>query len=216
MKRQDYYFDKITDLISKPWFAVIWFGIAILSYFFADKPIAVFMEQHYEATPLLFIAHLVTNFGITSYYIIFFGFSLLFAKIFWKNKNAMKIIWFFFLVILVSGVTCDIIKIILSRARPTEWFHHQLYGFYFFNFKTSNMWSFPSGHATVITSIMVSASLLWKRFWPIFMLIILLVSFSRLVLTAHYLSDIMAGMYLGAIISITIYRIMYTYERETN
>jgi membrane-associated phospholipid phosphatase len=204
------------NYIRNPWFAAMWIGLAVLSYFFADKPIAIFMNQHYDSSFLVPIAQVITHFGIAGYYIIFFLLAFLLTKIVWKKPEIAKITLFFLLIILISGLICDVLKMIMARARPTEWFDHHIYGFYFFNFETSKMWSFPSGHATTIATVMTGASFLWRRFWPIFMLIVLLVAISRLILVAHYLSDVMIGMYLGAIISICIYRIMYAYERKTN
>lgn len=201
--------------VTKPWFALLWIGLAVLSYFFADKPIAIFMHQLSHVSLLWSIAQEITYFGVAGYYIVFFLLAFLLTKFIWKDPELAKIALFFLLVILISGLVCDILKVVLARARPTEWFQHHLYGFYFFNFKTAKMWSFPSGHATIIASLMISASLLWRRFWPVFMLIMLLVAISRLILVAHFLSDVMLGMYLGAIISICIYRIMYGYERKT-
>ena len=203
------YFDKFIKLITNPLFALIWIALAIVSYFFADKTIALFMHQLHNPI-LLNSAQLITSLGVATYYIIFSLLIFLTTKFIWKKPKIASKSLFIFLAIVVPGITCDIIKFIVSRARPTELFHHNLYGFYFFHFKY-NMWSFPSGHATVIAGLMMAASILWPRIWPGFLLVMLLVAASRVVITAHYVSDVMIGLYLGTIMTIYIYHILHNW-----
>jgi len=199
-------FNKFVQLITNPIFTIIWIILAILSYFFADKAIAVFIYQLNNPL-LLHSGQLITHFGVATYYIIFSLLVFFITKFIWKKPKIATIALFLLLAVVISGITCDIIKFIVSRARPIELFQHNLYGFYFFHFKY-NMWSFPSGHATVIASLMMGLSLLWPKFWPGFMLIMLIVGLSRVVITAHFLSDVMMGWYLGTVMTIYIYRIL--------
>lgn len=216
-------FNKFVRLITNPIFAIMWIILAILSYFFADKAIAVFIHQLNNPL-LLHSGQLITHFGVATYYIIFSLLVFFITKFICKKPKIAAIALFLLLAVVISGITCDIIKFIVSRARPIELFQHNLYGFYFFHFKY-NMWSFPSGHATIIASLMMALSLLWPRFWPGFMLIMSIVGLSRVVITAHFLSDVMMGWYLGIVMTIYIYRILQhkdlmlydsAYEDKTN
>ena len=57
--------------------------------------------------------------------------------------------------------------------------------------------SFPSGHATTICSLALALSLLYPRLRWIWIVIALLVSMSRVVIGAHYVSDVIMGAYVG-------------------
>lgn len=208
------HFNRLAKLIANPKFAVIWLGLVTLSFLSFDKDIAVF-TQHLQNPIIIQIATVVSQFGISTYYFIFFVVIFLGGKFIPKtfrspitfenkikgeHKSAItQLALFFLLSLLFSGITCDLLKIILSRARPELLFSSNLYGFYFFHFR-ANMWSFPSGHSTTIASLAFAAILKWPRWWLAFILIMLLVGLSRIVLNAHYLSDVMAGWYLGAMI----------------
>ena len=199
-------FNKFVQLITNPIFAIFWIILAMLSYFFADKSIANFIHQ--LNNPLLsHSGQLITHFGVATYYVPLSLLVFFITKFIWQKPKIAAITLFLLLAIAIPGITCDIIKFIVSRARPIELFHHHVYGFYFFHLKY-DFNSFPSGHATCIASLMMALSLLWPRLWPGFMLIMVAVGLSRVVITAHFLSDVMMGWYLGAIMTIYIHRIL--------
>lgn len=69
--------------------------------------------------------------------------------------------------------------------------------------------SFPSGHTM---SSVVAASILTmidKRFGYVAIPLAVLIAFSRLYLYVHFLTDILGGIFIGAIISIVIYYIFF-------
>jgi membrane-associated phospholipid phosphatase len=186
--------------LKSPCFLVIWLALAILSYVFLDKKIAVFVASH-SSHALYVASDVLAEFGRSTYYLIGFALLFLISQIFIKNKRVAHVSLFFLLAIIVSGLSCDILKIVFGRARPTVFLQQHLYGFYFFQWH-SNMWSFPSGHATTIASLAMVLSLLYPRFWLGFFAFATVVASSRIIVGAHFLSDVMLGMYLGAIIVI--------------
>lgn len=188
--------------ISNPLFGLFWLGFAALSYFYFDKPLAFFMYQMSNPVTLR-IAVVISFLGVTANYLIIATIVSFVAKKRWQNPMIAEKAAYIFYSVGLSGLVCFVIKILLGRARPYEWGFNHLYGFYFFKL-SPHMWSFPSGHATTIASAMIAASILWPRIEKIALLIMLLVAVSRLVIDAHYLSDVMCGLYLGCMTAILL------------
>lgn len=93
-----------------------------------------------------------------------------------------------------SATTTFILKILFFRTRPEV-------GFYI---ETGS--SFPSGHATVAAALfgsfllinLMSQNFLFKKtFISLSALMIILIGLSRLYLGVHYLSDVLAGYFIG-------------------
>ena len=89
-----------------------------------------------------------------------------------------------------------IIKNIVQRPRP------------FLAVTTINMliakpltYSFPSGHATVAFAVAGVLFEKFKKYGFIFIMLALLISFSRIYLFVHYPSDVIAGIALGLVCS---------------
>jgi len=186
-----------------PYFFISYMVFVIISFLYIDKPLALTLHQ-LDHTTLYNIANTVTKLGLGGTYII--GFFALWILTRWlmKKPELAKKFFYLFSSVLLSGLICDAVKMLLGRARPTELFHHQLYGFYFLQTK-SDMWSFPSGHATTIASVMIALALLLPRWWWAFALVALTVCLSRVVVTAHFLSDVMVGFYLGSMTAKYLY-----------
>ena len=70
-------------------------------------------------------------------------------------------------------------------------------------FKTS--FSFPSSHAANITSSMLFLALAYRRWAALPLLVMILVSFSRIYIGVHWPSDVAAGMALGALLAVAAY-----------
>ena len=104
--------------------------------------------------------------------------------------------WFLWLCVLVPSLVCLVLKVLLGRARPDLLFNEHLYGF--FGLKThAPYWSFPSGHTTTVMGFVFGLSVLFPRKCYLFILAGSIVVLSRILLTHHYLSDVMAASYLA-------------------
>jgi membrane-associated phospholipid phosphatase len=196
-------FFKLVDVIKSPYFFIVWSALAITSYFFVDLRLAEYM--HHAVNPAVkHVGDIVTNLGKGIYYIAAFVLLFLFSKFVLRKREWMRASIFLLAATIISGIFCDVLKMLLGRARPVEFFEHQIFGFHFLQFK-SDMWSFPSGHATTIAAVMFALSILYARCWLLFFTLILVTAFSRIVVSAHYLSDVMMGMYLGAVTTIWLF-----------
>ncbi len=172
----------------------------VFIYFFLDESITYTLYP-YKNTTFVQINQYLTKLGDSLYYIIGLIVAYLFSFFILKKKTLANGILFVLLAIIISGLTCDVLKVLLGRARPVQLLDHGNYGFKFLQTK-SYMWSFPSGHATTITSLMLPLMIFFRRYWVVWLIILLIISFTRVFINAHYLSDTIAGLYLG---TITVY-----------
>lgn len=169
-------------------------GAVLLSYLYADKAIARYFYSINAHQLFFWMAYLTVLGKWTGYFVLFFLMALYFRYIrphpVWEARC-----WFLFATILIPNLICLGLKIGFGRARPELWFSQDLFGFYWFKFNKL-YWSFPSGHATTITSLMIGLSLIFYRyFWPLFLLCLLVIA-TRVVMYDHYLSDVLTAFYL--------------------
>ncbi len=110
--------------------------------------------------------------------------------------------------ILISSVTIGLLKPLIARLRPST----KIVKVFFI--ETDSIYGFPSGHSTIIASIYsFYEKHLKKKQKIIFITLVLLVLVSRIYLGAHYLLDVLAGLFLGLILGKTIYLIQKKYEK---
>jgi membrane-associated phospholipid phosphatase len=104
---------------------------------------------------------------------------------------------FLFLAIGVPGLVVTIAKRIIGRARPVaageDVFLYKLFLW------RADYASFPSGHATTAFAAAVALGVLWPRLRPLFWTYAIVVALSRVMVTAHHPSDVVAGAIAGTV-----------------
>lgn len=87
-------------------------------------------------------------------------------------------------------------KDLTGRWRPLEWLKH--------GGGADTFWhggaSFPSGHVVVFASVVIPLVALVPRLWPLLGIVVFAMA-ARLVADAHYLSDVLAGVALTALVT---------------
>lgn len=171
-----------------------------------DRPLALFF--HHEGAGVHSLFDGVTFLGLGGPYL--FAFAFVFAALHWggalprlrpfaASMRAFSAVpAYLFFVVAASGLTVDLMKVIFGRARPTLLFSSHLYGFTWFAFRADH-WSFPSGHTVTIVALMAALSRLWPRHLLFYVCFAALVAGSRLVVGAHFLSDVVAGAFVGVV-----------------
>ena len=133
--------------------------------------------------------------GLGEFHGLLLALLFLFFRYVRPNKTWETRCLFLWLCLMVPYAICLVFKIALGRARPELLFDHQLYGFYGLHFKAL-YWSFPSGHTTTIISLTCGLIILFPRYMYGFLSLGLMVALTRILLTNHYLSDVMTTSYL--------------------
>ncbi|NTW54879.1 MAG: phosphatase PAP2 family protein [Chlorobaculum sp.] len=168
----------------------------VISFFLFDQPLTLFFHQ-FDAGLWHRAWKVVTRAGQSEWYLV--GGLLLFAGLRKRNRRISSTGLLLFSTVAVSGLTADLIKIVLCRARPKLLLEQNIYGFDLFGWHLEHAWqSFPSGHSATALSVALSLSLLYPRFRAAFMAAAMVIAASRVVLCQHYLSDVVAGSALGA------------------
>jgi len=169
-------------------------GIAIV-----DVPLARWLKQ-YNETALRDVFGVITHVGVSTYYLItsfvlFVVFMALARRRAPRLRRAAYQALFVFSAI-AAAVPVNLLKIAIGRARPRLLFREDLTGFYPFGLEY-DYWSLPSGHAATIVALTMAFYFLWPRYRYLYLAVAVLVCASRVIITAHYFADVVAGAYVA-------------------
>lgn len=106
-------------------------------------------------------------------------------------------------------------KFLLARYRPIEWFNHGLYGLHFFS-RQHDWNSTPSGHTLSTVAGCLALSKLFKQCVLTWLLIVLaiVVGLTRIIVTAHYLSDVLFGAYLALLVVVWLNAVFFNRDTQ--
>lgn len=109
--------------------------------------------------------------------------------------------------VMISGTIASLTKNMIGRARPSMGPDTQVFEFAMMSFRAS--WaSFPSGHATTAMAGAIALAVIFPRQAFAWLAIGLTAALSRAFLGVHWLTDCLAGIALGALVSLTLRRWM--------
>ncbi|NTW10669.1 MAG: phosphatase PAP2 family protein [Chlorobiaceae bacterium] len=185
------------------------FIVCTVSFFCADMQIALWVHGHQTLESNAIFKYL-TRFGQSEWYLVP-GFSafLLFRK---NRPSVSRAGLFVFAAVAISGLAADLLKYLLPRARPGAFLESGWFGFRIFPLPHGwdNAWnSFPSGHSATAFSAAAVFSILFPRFRFLFFSAAALIAFSRIAVGKHYVSDVIAGSFLGLGTSILLFNLYF-------
>ncbi|MBO0737026.1 MAG: phosphatase PAP2 family protein [Alphaproteobacteria bacterium] len=160
-----------------------------------DRPIA--FAVHDALVPLQPAVRFITAFGLGGPYLILTALAAVSLRIAGYNPAAWRS-GYIFLAVAGSGLLVDIIKLLAGRARPKLWFADHAYGFTGPSLHAT-YWSFPSGHSVTAGALAFALSITVPRLRPAWIVGALMIGTSRVLLDAHYLSDVIVGFYVGVL-----------------
>jgi len=181
-------------------------GLCAVSYIWLDRVVALWCKAHITGNLLRFFK-IVTDFGLAEYWL---GGSALVAAIGYaitrraaslsrlrRSGHRLQAAGLYILLnSLFSGAVVLVGKVLCGRARPSQWFDHQLFGFFPWGW-SSKFQSFPSGHSQSAFAGLIGLGLLFPRARVLCWMIATLIAASRVLTTVHYVSDTVMGAYLG-------------------
>jgi len=171
------------------------FVLSIIGLFFLDNRIWLAARNLVSQEPYYSITDWITDYGLFLFYAAFIAlFAYALIK---KNSNLIRLFIAYVIAQLIFSFTLvRILKIIVGRARPG---HDPDVTFFSFAFRYN---SFPSGHSADAFVSGVFLFYLLKhskysacRYLPL--IYAFLIAISRVFISSHYPSDVVAGMAIG-------------------
>lgn len=183
----------------------IYLSLGIIFFLFFDYSISKIFYNLNSQTKSLFES--LTHFGDSLYFFVPTIIIWTVVKIL-QNKNKIiltigDISIFIFLNILFSGIVVQIFKHILGRPRPPMFHLHNLSSLDFFNFD-SRWHSFPSGHTSTIFAFIFCLLFLFPKIKNFLITFAIIIASTRVIVGAHYVSDIFGGALFSFIVSIIL------------
>ncbi|ARM30538.1 phosphatase PAP2 family protein [Prosthecochloris sp. HL-130-GSB] len=175
--------------------------ICVISYHWIDRPVTE-MFLSLRGTWLTAIFKQLTRLGESQWYLA--GGLLLWLRYRKSDPTLSSGGLLLFSSVALSGIAANIAKSILGRARPRLYDHHDIFGFDFFHIDYAWL-SFPSGHSATAFSAASALALMFPRYRVICYCAAALVASSRVILAQHWVSDIVAGSFLGLMTTLLLY-----------
>jgi membrane-associated phospholipid phosphatase len=107
---------------------------------------------------------------------------------------------FIFVAIALPGLVVTVVKRLIGRVRPSV---IGPFAYVPFSWRPDYA-SMPSGHATTAFAVAVAVGALWPRARPLLWLYALVIAASRVIIAAHYPSDVIAGACVGGFGAVVI------------
>ena len=183
----------------------IYLSLGIIFFLFFDYSISKFFYNINSQTKSLF--ETLTHFGDSLYFFVPTIIIWAVIKII-QNKNKIlltisDISIFIFFNILFSGIIVQIFKHIVGRPRPPRFHLYNQTSPELFNFESS--WhSFPSGHTATIFAFIFCLIILFPKIKNILIIIAMIIASTRVIVGAHYVSDIFGGILVAYISTILL------------
>ena len=182
-------------------------AIVMVAAFYFDEPVRNFMAHHQNRAVHNFM-HKVSRFGDWPEH---FALGLVLAGIAWwrGSKKWTRIFLAMLAALAIAGLVGRGIKIATGRARPSVRAEEV------WNRFSTKYHAFPSGHVAASTAFFGVLFFASRRIGLVCLPIPIVIGFSRMYVTAHYLSDVVCAAVLGILCALLVARfLLYPIENR--
>lgn len=185
------------------WGLVVFYLLAFLcvvTAFFADERISAWLADH-SSKGLRETMTWVSKVGDWPEHVAL-GLILLGGAWLKRSRTWQRIFLAMLIACATAGVAARVIKITVARPRPSV--HTQLTATA--DRLHAKYQSFPSGHTAASTAFFATLLLFRRRLGALFLFVPALIAASRLIVGAHYLSDVTFAAVLGVVCAVIVRR----------
>jgi membrane-associated phospholipid phosphatase len=198
-------------------YALVTINLILIAFFLLDAPVGSYAAH--TRNLLKPFGETITDLGKSGW--ILFGSAVIFfealavirlaptLKARFQAMLVSHMAIYLFICVAGSGLAANLLKRVIGRARPVLYEQWSSYGFN--PFSGSRFESFPSGHATTVGALLMAMAILAPPYRLLFLIMSLWVGFSRVIVAAHYPSDVIAGLSFGAWFSILMASVFSRY-----
>ncbi|MBP7253508.1 MAG: phosphatase PAP2 family protein [Alphaproteobacteria bacterium] len=198
-----------------PGFAILLSAILVCMVWLDRDVALVFGAMKQQMPAVIAPFQVITTLGKSMWYLYPLGLYSAYAAIMLRLRPSERTLWlsrlqislFIFANVALSGLTVDIIKILAGRPRPVILLEEGIFNQFTPFVLKSRWWSFPSGHSVTALSLALAASLFWPRWRWALLACAGLVGASRVIVTAHYPSDVIGGFTIAVIVFMGLTRL---------
>lgn len=187
----------------------------LVCYVFLDKPVAVdmsqlvWLKQNSTLGPSKAVLMTQACYVLMLFVFLIYFFRRLKGKV-GKHMNCLALLC---QSVVFAFFTKNTLQYLFGRYVPryknghTLLFerNHHLYGFHWLQGG-----SFPSGHMAVLSAAVIAITVFYPKFKWVAIALMLLMAVLLILLNYHFLSDVLAGAYLGVSISLALYHVGYS------
>lgn len=176
----------------------------LVAYILFDTPVGMAAGSYPDTTRTF--GHLFTDIGKSGWILFLSAYIALAGWAALRQKRASnpccqarlitQAAAYVFVCVAASGLIANLLKRMIGRARPELFTSEGIFSFEPFAGQAV-FESFPSGHATTAAALFVALALLFPRLRAGLVLAGLWVGLARVIVGAHYPSDVLAGLALG-------------------
>ena len=196
--------------------AVIVLIIYLVLFFFFDRAIDLRVHEIYSNTVIFQWGTAVSTAATGEYIKLLIAVALILIIIIdpGLKRRWTRNLLFICVSCSIAVIVGEGLKFLLGRHRPIMLFENNQYGLTLFASKWAQN-STPSGHTLRAFSILTALSLLYRRFTPLFISLAILIGASRVVVTAHYPSDVLFGAFIGIFSALWTYKYFFAKKYNT-
>lgn len=121
----------------------------------------------------------------------------------WTWRRRARSFLYMVMSMAVSGTLVNAFKLGFGRYRPRFLFDDGIAGFAPFALTLDDC-AFPSGHTQSIVAAMTALGFIFPRSLPFLLIIAVVVACSRFLTTVHFISDVVAGAYIGLAVAVAM------------